>query len=130
MAHLLDAMQVALVGHAAGQVHVDGLIRLVVVGDDCFGETGVGYDYQVVGPGPETGTAPIYVHHVSRHTVLHFDVVADTDDALGYYVSAGEKVAESGLQRQRHRQAAEAEAGNQWGDVDAQNIQGQHGRHG
>jgi hypothetical protein len=121
--HPLHVLQVAVVGHP--DLDQDGQLFLGAheVGHVRLRELTVGEDDQVVGQVADRRLPPVDVLDVALLAAAELDVVTGLDGLGGEDVDAREEVGEGVLQRQRDRQAADAQGGEHRGYGDPQRLQ-------
>ena len=83
----------------------------------------LGDDHQVVEGRPEAGAAPVDLRDVAAQAAFQLNVVPRPHDFARGQVRAGEEVAQGGLERQGHGEAADAEARNEGADLDAELVE-------
>ena len=129
---VLDRVGVGVGGDGQRDGHRDAGDRQVEVGQDRLRQLLVGDDDDVVRGRAQPRRAPADgLDEALFLAVVELDVVARAHGPIGEQVQAREEVGERVLQRERDRQRADAQRGQQRRDRDAQRLQrhdrGQHG---
>lgn len=128
--YFFDKIQIAVIGHAAG--NLDGHIRLrhAVVGDNGAGDFLVWHDYGVAGGGDDGRKAPGDVRYLSFLAGAEANIVIDAE-LLGHQeIDAGADIGEGFLQTEGDGHTADTHGSKQGGNGDAHGAENQQDAHG